>query len=106
MEGSTERARGYRKEAQRYAELASSGQRDITNFVHKRLAAEREFVSVVGAAPGTQLVSPTDTDGEQGADALPEGDDDDDEDIDGAVLLEDSDEEDGDVGDVRSKEED
>jgi hypothetical protein len=29
---------GYRKEAERYAELASSGQRDITNFVHKRLA--------------------------------------------------------------------
>jgi hypothetical protein len=38
MEGRTERAQGYRKEAERYAELASSGQRDITNFVHKRLA--------------------------------------------------------------------
>jgi hypothetical protein len=33
-----ERAQGYRKEAERYAELASSGPRDITNFVHKRLA--------------------------------------------------------------------
>ena len=38
MEGQTERAQGYRKEAERYAELASSGQRDITSFVHKRLA--------------------------------------------------------------------
>jgi hypothetical protein len=38
MEGRAEIARGYRKEAERYAELASSGRRDITNFVHKRLA--------------------------------------------------------------------
>ena len=38
MESRAERAKGYRKEAERYAELASSGQRDITNFVHKRLA--------------------------------------------------------------------
>jgi hypothetical protein len=38
MESGAERAQGYRKEAERYAELASSGQRDITNFVHKRLA--------------------------------------------------------------------
>jgi uncharacterized protein (TIGR02300 family) len=67
---------------------------------------ERELESVVGVAPGTQFVSPTDADGEQGADVLPKGDDDDDEDLDGAVLLEDSDGEDGDVGDVRSKEED
>jgi hypothetical protein len=28
----------YWKEAERYAEVASSGQRDITSFVHKRLA--------------------------------------------------------------------
>jgi hypothetical protein len=38
MEASNERAQGFRKEAERYAELASSGQRDITNFVHKKLA--------------------------------------------------------------------
>jgi hypothetical protein len=38
MENGVERAQGYRKEAERYAELASSGHRDITNFVHKRLA--------------------------------------------------------------------
>jgi hypothetical protein len=37
MEGMTEQARGYRKEAEGYAELACSGQ-DITSFVHKRLA--------------------------------------------------------------------
>ena len=33
----TEQARGYRKEADRYAELARSDQ-DITSFVRKRLA--------------------------------------------------------------------
>jgi hypothetical protein len=38
MEARAERAQGYRKEAQRYAELAGSGRRDITSFVHKRLA--------------------------------------------------------------------
>jgi hypothetical protein len=38
MESRVEQAQGYRKEAERYAELAISGQRDITNFVHKRLA--------------------------------------------------------------------
>jgi uncharacterized protein (TIGR02300 family) len=71
---------------------------------------EREFESVVGVAPGTQFVSPADTDveadGEQGADVLPKSDDDDDEDLDDVVLVEDSDEEDGDVGDVRRTKED
>jgi hypothetical protein len=38
MESKVEQAPGYRKEAERYAELASSGDRDITNFVHKRFA--------------------------------------------------------------------
>ena len=38
MEGRAEQAQGYRKEAERYADLASTGQRDISNFVHKRLA--------------------------------------------------------------------
>jgi hypothetical protein len=38
MEGRAEQVQSYRKEAERYAELASSGQRDISNFVHKRLA--------------------------------------------------------------------
>jgi hypothetical protein len=38
MESRAEQAQGYWKEAERYAEVASSGQRDITSFVHKRLA--------------------------------------------------------------------
>jgi hypothetical protein len=38
MESRVDRAQHYREEARKYAELASSGQRDITNFVHKRLA--------------------------------------------------------------------
>jgi hypothetical protein len=38
MESRAERAQSYRKEAERYAQLASSGQRDITTFVHRRLA--------------------------------------------------------------------
>jgi hypothetical protein len=38
MEGRAEQAQGYRKEAERYAELASSGQLDIANFARKRLA--------------------------------------------------------------------
>jgi hypothetical protein len=37
---------------------------------------------------------------------LPDADDDDDEDLDGAVLIEDSEEADGDVADVHRKEED
>jgi hypothetical protein len=38
MESGTERTRAYRKQAERYAELASSGRRDITTFVQKKLA--------------------------------------------------------------------
>jgi hypothetical protein len=38
MESKAERAQGYRREAEKYAQLASSGQRDITNFVQRRLA--------------------------------------------------------------------
>jgi hypothetical protein len=39
MESRMERAQGYRKEARKYAELASSGARDITmNFMHRKLA--------------------------------------------------------------------
>jgi hypothetical protein len=38
MESRVERAQGYRKEAEKYAELASSGQRDITSFARKRVA--------------------------------------------------------------------
>jgi hypothetical protein len=38
MESRVERAQTYRKEARRYAELASSGRRDITTFVQKKLA--------------------------------------------------------------------
>jgi uncharacterized protein (TIGR02300 family) len=73
---------------------------------------ERELEPAI-AGPAAQLVSPTDADGEaddeQGAGVLPEADEDDelaDEDLDGAVLIEDSDQEDGDVADVRRKEED
>jgi hypothetical protein len=38
MESRVERAQSYRNEARRYAELASSGRRDITTFVQKKLA--------------------------------------------------------------------
>jgi hypothetical protein len=38
MGSRADRAQHYREEARKYTELASSGQRDITNFVHKRLA--------------------------------------------------------------------
>ena len=38
MESRVEQAQGYRKEAERYAQLASSCQLDITNFARKRLA--------------------------------------------------------------------
>ena len=62
-------------------------------------------------SPGCDtFASPKDADGEadgeQAAGVLSEADDDDDEDLDGAVLLKDSDEEDGDVADIRRKEED
>jgi uncharacterized protein (TIGR02300 family) len=70
---------------------------------------EREFERPV-TETGAQFASPKDAggeaDGEEEASVLPEADDDDDEDLDGAVLIEDSDEEDGDVADVRRKEED
>jgi uncharacterized protein (TIGR02300 family) len=69
---------------------------------------EREFERP--AETGAQFASPKDAggeaDGEEEASVLSEADDDDDEDLDGAVLLEDSDEEDGDVADVRRREED
>jgi ABC-type sulfate transport system substrate-binding protein len=39
MESRVERARGFRKEAAKYAKLASSGGRDITtSFVQRKLA--------------------------------------------------------------------
>jgi hypothetical protein len=38
MESRAERARRYRREAEKYVELASSGPRDIMNDVHRRLA--------------------------------------------------------------------
>ncbi len=38
MEDGTERTHGYRKQAERCAELASSGPRDITTVVHKKLS--------------------------------------------------------------------
>jgi hypothetical protein len=38
MESRAERAKRYRKEAAKYAELANSGPRDILNDVHRRLA--------------------------------------------------------------------
>jgi hypothetical protein len=40
MESRADRAQQYREEARKYAELASSGRRDITNFVQKRLAEQ------------------------------------------------------------------
>jgi uncharacterized protein (TIGR02300 family) len=73
---------------------------------------EREFERLATETPGGQFASPKDADGEadleQGAGVLPEGEDDDeldDEEVEGAVLIEDSDQED-DVADVRRKEED
>jgi hypothetical protein len=38
MESRADRAQHYREEARKYGELGSSGQLDITNFVHRRLA--------------------------------------------------------------------
>jgi hypothetical protein len=38
MESRAERAKRYRREAEKYAVLASSGARDIMNDVHRRLA--------------------------------------------------------------------
>ena len=38
VESRAEQTQGYRKEAERYAQLASSGQLDITNFARQRLA--------------------------------------------------------------------
>jgi uncharacterized protein (TIGR02300 family) len=74
---------------------------------------EREFEQPVTETPGAQFASPKDADGEaegeEEAGVLPEGEDDDeldDEGLDGAVLIEDSDQEDGDVADVHRKEED
>ena len=74
---------------------------------------EREFERPVTETPGAQFASPKDADGEadgeQAARVLPEAEDDDeldDEELDGAVLIEDSDQEDGDVADVNRKEED
>jgi uncharacterized protein (TIGR02300 family) len=71
---------------------------------------EREFERPITESSGAQFVSPQDADGEadgeQGVDVLPEADDDEVEDLDGAVLIEDSDQEDGDVADVRRKDED
>jgi uncharacterized protein (TIGR02300 family) len=75
---------------------------------------EREFERAVAVTAGAQFISPKDadgeTDGEQEGGVSPEGDDDDkpadDQELDGAVLIQDSDEEDGDVADVHRKEED
>jgi uncharacterized protein (TIGR02300 family) len=74
---------------------------------------EREFERPVTETSGAQFASPKDADGEadgeEGAGVLPEGKDDDelaDEDLDGAVLIDDGDQEDGDVADVHSKEAD
>jgi uncharacterized protein (TIGR02300 family) len=75
---------------------------------------EREFERPVTETNGAPFASPKDADGEadgeQLAGVLPEGEDDDElgeeEDLDGAVLIEDSDQDDGDVADVHSEEED
>jgi hypothetical protein len=40
MENRADRAQHYREEARKYAELASCGQLDITNFVRRRLAEQ------------------------------------------------------------------
>jgi uncharacterized protein (TIGR02300 family) len=70
---------------------------------------ERDFVPAVAGATGTTFGSPTDVDGEaddqQELGVLPDAEDDDDEDLDGAVLIEDSEEVDGEVTEVHRKEE-
>jgi uncharacterized protein (TIGR02300 family) len=85
-----------------------------TTRVRSKAAPEptRELERPVAENSGAQFASPKDADGEadgeQGAGVLAEGEDDDelaDEDLDGAVLIEDS-EEDADVADVPRKEED
>jgi hypothetical protein len=76
--------------------------------------SEREFERPAAETSGAPFASPKDADGEadgeQVAGVLPEGEDDDElgeeEDLDGAVLIEDSDQDDGDVADVHSEEED
>jgi uncharacterized protein (TIGR02300 family) len=75
-------------------------------------APERKFAPAVAETSEAQFASPKDADvevdGEQGVGALPEGEDDNelaDWNLDGAVLIEDSDQEDADVADVHSKEE-
>jgi hypothetical protein len=45
MESRAERAQHYRNEARQYAELASSGQLDITNFVRRRLAERHVWMA-------------------------------------------------------------
>jgi uncharacterized protein (TIGR02300 family) len=70
----------------------------------------REFPRPISETSGALFAPPKDSsgeaDGEEEAGVLPEVDDDDDKDLDGAVLIEDSDQEDDDVADVRGKEED
>ena len=86
------------------------GRQQFSGSLKATREPEREFERPVTETSGAQFASPKDAggeaDGEQGAGVLPEADDDDDEDLDGAVLIEDSDQEDGDVADVRRKEED
>jgi hypothetical protein len=45
MESRTERAERYRKEADKYAKLVSSGPRDIMNDVHRRLAERYKLMA-------------------------------------------------------------
>jgi uncharacterized protein (TIGR02300 family) len=77
---------------------------------------ERELERSVTETSGAQFESPrnadgeADADGEEAAGLLPDGENDDEladeDDLDGAVLIEDSDQEHDDVADVRRKEED
>jgi uncharacterized protein (TIGR02300 family) len=67
---------------------------------------QRAFEPAVAETSGAQFVSPKDADGEADVEQGEDDDELDDEELDGAVLIEDSDQEDGDVADVHRKEED
>jgi uncharacterized protein (TIGR02300 family) len=95
------------------AVLANSDLNSSRVYAKATREPEREFKRAATETSGSQFASPKDADGEadgeQGAGVAPEGEDHDeldDEDLDGAVLIEDSDQEDGDVADVQKKKED
>jgi hypothetical protein len=84
------------------------GRKQLSVRAEASRGPEREPERAVAVNSGTQFVSPTGADDEQGAGVLPDadGDEDEDEDLDGAVLIEKSDEEERGVREVHRKKED